>query len=395
MKINLAKQFKKGWQSLALALALIPTLAAPALADTVSLSVTDLTVSESHFSFDIELQTDQPFAGAEFSLKPSAGISIDKVELLGIAANTGNVQTVKDGLTHFGFFTIKNSFALASETAIARVSCSINGSDSGRVEISSAQVITVDEQENVTSHNSASLPVLTVTSADEGNDNGSSGGGGGGSQGDDEADGTIIGTLPDVDIADNQTALSELPDWVSPFNDVALSDWFYNAVSYAVQNGLFEGVSTDMFSPNGEMTRAMLVTVLHRMEGEPLVDLELSYSDVLADTWYTEAVRWATAEGIVDGMSASSFAPNSPISREQVATILYRYAQSKGHQPAVGGDLSAYADNSSISAYALPAMQWANQQQIITGMDSQTIAPQNSASRAEVATILMRYLNLY
>ena len=176
-----------------------------------------------------------------------------------------------------------------------------------------------------------------------------------------------------------------------PFADVNTGDWFYDAVVYAYENGMMNGTASNLFTPNGTTTRAMIVTILHRLENEPNAAVS-GFTDVAANAYYADAVNWAAANGIVNGTSATTFAPNSPITREQMAAILYRYAQFKGYDTSIGGmSLNEYADASQISSYATTAMQWANENGLITGRTSTTLAPQGTATRAEVATILMRF----
>lgn len=178
---------------------------------------------------------------------------------------------------------------------------------------------------------------------------------------------------------------------VANFADVTNDAWYADAVAYVYENGLMNGTSATTFSPDEMTTRAMIVTILHRLEGEPWVNYLLPFTDVTAEQWYTEAVRWAASEGIVTGVSETSFAPDDPVTREQLAAILYRYAQYKGYDVTDTADLSTYADASQISAYATTAMQWANAGGLITGSTSTTLNPQGNATRAEVAAILMRF----
>lgn len=139
-----------------------------------------------------------------------------------------------------------------------------------------------------------------------------------------------------------------------PFTDVNTGDWFFDYVAYVYANGLMDGTSATTFEPNGTMTRAMLVTILWRMEGEPVVNYLMPFTDVDGGAWYAEAVRWAASEGIVTGVSDTSFAPNAEITREQLAAILHRYAG----EPATAANLAGYADGASVSAYAVDAMSW-------------------------------------
>ena len=175
-----------------------------------------------------------------------------------------------------------------------------------------------------------------------------------------------------------------------PFTDVSNRDWFYDAVEYVYETGMMNGASSNLFEPNGITTRAMIVTILHRLEGEPSVSAS-RFTDVAPNMYYADAVGWAQKNGIVNGTSTTAFSPNDPITREQMAAILYRYAQFKGYDISAVANLSVYRDVSQISSYALPAMQWANAEGLITGDTSVTINPLGGATRAEAATILMRF----
>ena len=175
-----------------------------------------------------------------------------------------------------------------------------------------------------------------------------------------------------------------------PFTDVKTGDWFYEAVQYVYDKGMMTGGSADRFAPASTTTRGMIVTILYRLENEPAVSGDLPFTDVERGAWYANAVAWAAANDIVNGTSATTFAPNSPITREQMAAILYRYAAYKGYDVSQKADLSGYTDAASISGYAKDALAWANAQKLITGVTDTTLNPQGSATRAQVATILMR-----
>ena len=175
------------------------------------------------------------------------------------------------------------------------------------------------------------------------------------------------------------------------FNDVADKDWFADAVKYVADKGLMNGTSKTTFGPNDSTTRGMIVTVLYRLENEPSA-AAASFTDVVSGQYYTDAVAWANANGIVTGYGNGKFGPNDVVTREQLAAILYRYAQCKKYDVSVGEDTNilSYADAQSISAYAIPAMQWAGGAGIVNGSNGK-LNPQNNATRAEVATMLMRY----
>ena len=177
-----------------------------------------------------------------------------------------------------------------------------------------------------------------------------------------------------------------------PFTDVKSGDWFYEAVQYVYDKGMMTGVSADRFAPASTTTRGMIVTILYRLENEPAVSGGSAFTDVESGAWYADAVAWAAANDIVNGTSATTFAPNSPITREQMATMLYRFAQYKGMDAVTLQEhLTGYPDGGQVSDYAIPAMNWAVGQGLIAGMENGTLVPQGSATRAQVATILMRF----
>ena len=178
-----------------------------------------------------------------------------------------------------------------------------------------------------------------------------------------------------------------------PFVDVTASDWFYGDVEYVWANGLMKGVDNTHFGPNGALTRGMIVTVLYRMENEPAVRTEGTFSDVALADWFGPAVEWAAENGIVNGYDNGKFGPNDNITREQLAAILYRYAKYKGYDVSVGEDTNilSYADAESVSEYAIPALQWACGEGLINGADGK-LMPTSSATRAQVAAIIHRFL---
>lgn len=175
-----------------------------------------------------------------------------------------------------------------------------------------------------------------------------------------------------------------------PFDDVRQGDWFREAVDYVYQAGLMNGTGTASFSPGGTTTRGMIVTILHRYEGEPAAPSS-GFRDVAPEQYYAGAVSWAAATGVVNGIGDGLFGPNRMITREQMAAILYRYAQSKGLDVSGKADLSAYTDAGQISAYAVDAMAWARHIGLIAGVDDRTLQPGGTATRAQVAVILMRF----
>ena len=177
------------------------------------------------------------------------------------------------------------------------------------------------------------------------------------------------------------------------FTDVKDSDWFASAVKYVAEKGLMSGTGSGVFSPNTAANRAMIVTILYRLEGSPAVSNASSFTDVASGTYYADAVAWAAQNGIVSGYGSNRFGPTDSITREQLATILYRYAQYKNNDTTAGADLSAYTDAGTISAYARTALSWANAQKLINGTSGTTLSPRQTATRAQVAQILKNLLN--
>lgn len=176
------------------------------------------------------------------------------------------------------------------------------------------------------------------------------------------------------------------------FTDVKESDWFFKGVEYVVDKGIMSGVSENEFAPAGKLTRAMLVQMLYNMESRPACDAENAFIDVPVGQWYTDAVIWANAAKIVSGMGEGLFAPNMEITREQMVAMLYNYAKYKGYDVTASADLSTFADNASVSAWAQPAMQWAVAEGYISGMGDNQLAPQGTATRAEIASVIMRFM---
>ena len=192
------------------------------------------------------------------------------------------------------------------------------------------------------------------------------------------------------DVVNGVTAIARFP-----FTDVVAGTWYYGAAAYAYNNGLFAGMTPTTFAPNATMTRAMLVSVLWRLAGAPAPKAPNTFVDVPDGAWYTDAVTWAAENGVVSGIGGSRFDPSGFVTREQTAEILYNYAHSKGYDVSARADLTAFPDAGSVSGWAEKALSWANAAGLINGTvrDGQTILdPQGSASRAQVAMILMNYV---
>jgi len=208
----------------------------------------------------------------------------------------------------------------------------------------------------------------------------------------DKGDGKFTFEMPKSDVEiEVSFALIEDETVKANFADVAADAWYADAVQYVYENGMMSGTSETTFSPDLTTTRGMIVTILYRLENEPTVTGTTAFTDVAADQYYANAVAWAAQNGIVSGIDATTFAPNNAITREQMAAILYRYAQFKGYDVSVKADLSVYTDAAQVSTYATDAMAWANGAQLITGISQTTLTPAGNATRAQVATILMRF----
>lgn len=181
----------------------------------------------------------------------------------------------------------------------------------------------------------------------------------------------------------------------TPFYDVSQTDWYYAPVGYAYEKGLFSGMDANHFSPGSPMNRAMLMSVLHRLAGTPAPAAQLSFSDVAGNSWYAQAVLWGASQGITSGTGNGRFSPDGQVTREQAVAMMYNYAvRYMGLSAGSGADLSKYADLNRLSSWARPAMAWAVEQGIISGVTSGsalTLDPQRSATRAEMATMLRAF----
>ena len=201
------------------------------------------------------------------------------------------------------------------------------------------------------------------------------------------SEGFILG-----DTIENEENILNENNEIDKFKDIEENDWYYEAVRFACIEGLFKGVSEDLFGAQETMNRAMLVTVLHRLDDETEVAYENKFDDVPKTSYYEKAINWATQNNIVSGTSEFKFSPTASLTREQLVTILYRYANYKEIDTSieVEKNIEMYEDFAEISKYAVDAFTWACENKIITGKTATTLAPKATATRAEVATILMR-----
>ena len=182
---------------------------------------------------------------------------------------------------------------------------------------------------------------------------------------------------------------------VNPFTDISEKDWFYGDVMFVYENGLMLGTSKTLFSPHGTVMRGMMATILWRMEGSPVPKGKNSFTDVEAGKWYADAITWTAENGIFAGYGKDKFGPDDPITREQLAAIFYRYADYKGYDLTVKGDLDKFKDADKITDYAKTAMQWAVGSGLVNGKSGNLLDPQGTATRAEIAAMLHRFIEKY
>ncbi len=200
----------------------------------------------------------------------------------------------------------------------------------------------------------------------------------------------VTGALPE-----SPTVTPTLPEASPLYDDVTAADWFADAVDYVTANGLMNGMDNDSFGPAGTVSRAMLLTVLHRLEGAPAPNGSISFTDVADGTWYTQAIHWAAETGILTGYGNGQAGTNDPVTREQIAVFLHRYALHKQNRVQGNYTLNGYTDGTAASDWAAEALGWAVGMGLITGRTTDTISPTGTATRAELATILMRYCTEY
>ena len=212
------------------------------------------------------------------------------------------------------------------------------------------------------------------------------------------SDQSLTNQVSEVSLTKNMTVYAgwradENPDIVvNPFTDVSEKDWFYNDAMFVYKNGLMLGTSKTLFGPHGMVTRGMMATILWRMEGSLAPKGENSFTDVEAGRWYADAITWTAENGIFAGYSKDKFGPDDPITREQLTAIFYRYADYKGYKLTVTGNLDKFEDADKITDYAKTVMQWAVGNRLIKGKSETLLDPQGTATRAEIAAMLHRFV---
>lgn len=337
------------------------------------------------------------------------------------AANSGDIIVVKNGASHDLTFTATKSVKVKNDTGVA-ITVKFNGTDKGVAKDATETFSYTKPSSGSSGGSSSGKTTYKVTTSAVNN------GGVNASPSNAEKGATITITLsPDkgykldkltvtdgsgktvstvkksdtvytftmpasaVKVGVSYVKATETPS-KTKFNDVSANDWFASAVDYVTGKGMMNGTADNTFSPKANTTRGMVVTVLYRLENQPSTSAA-SFTDVASGAYYANAVAWANANGIVSGYGSGKFGPNDKVTREQLAAILYRYAQYKKYDVSVGEDTNilSYDDAQSISTYAIPAIQWACGAGVVTGKSGSKLDPKGNATRAEVAAMLMRF----
>lgn len=327
-------------------------------------------------SFDIYLETDAAFAGAEFGIKPSqSDVEFSSLTLADELKNESKVQTVKDGCLYFGFFSNTNKYS-AGKQKIATLNYSYSGSSERTVSLVDSKIVTVDEN-NKTSGDTSSKPfAVTITRAGGSSGGGSSSGGLGGSGGTKK---------PDI----------TLPDTSNPYSDKKFADidghWAEEDIDNCVQIGLFTGISDTLFDPEGTVTRAMAVTVLGRFSKDSIESGASAFADVPADKYYANYVSWGAENNVIKGISETEFAPENFVTREQISAMIVRYLNYKGIALPNGSvEIKNHSDYEQISDYAKEDMAICYEMGLIKGHDNGLIEPNGNLTRAQFASVMAR-----
>ena len=356
------------------------------------------------FTYTLEIDPIvEEYASAQFDITigndDKSGLDIDSITFSNDFRTASQVTSSK-AINGFeieyqtGFISTANQFENTTTKPMCTITFSYTGSSAATVTFDNLKVwrltdagggnLSIDE-DAITGWSR----LLTVTRGDELASPG-------GTSGDTNNGGTNGGGTSNNGTSDNNDGGDDdqgiLGEKTIDFNDVQEGDWFYDAVEYAVDAGLFNGTSETTFDPNTPMTRAMFVTILYRLAGSPAVSGTNTFGDVASGEWYTDAVLWASENGVVTGYDSTTFGTNDIMTREQLVTMLYRYAEGRGYDVGQSGNLQAFTDASSISSYALEALQWAYAADIIHGRTATTLVPQGSATRAECAKLMMDFM---
>ena len=331
-------------------------------------------------SFDIYLETDTAFAGAEFGIKPSqSDVEFSSLALADELKNESKVQTVKDGCLYFGFFSNTNKYS-AGKQKIATLNYSYNGSAKRTVSLVDSKIVTVDEH-NKTNGDTSSKPfTVTITRSSGSPGGGSSSGGGFGTGGGIKK--------PDITLPDTSKSYSD-----KNFTDID-GHWAKNDIYGCVKAGLFTGISDTLFDPEGSVTRAMAITVLGRFSKDSIEGTVSAFTDVTADKYYADYVSWGSKNGIVKGIGKTEFAPDNFVTREQLSAMIVRYLNYKDIAlPGDSDEIKRHSDYTHISDYAKLNMAICYEMGLIKGHDNGLIEPKGNLTRAQLASVMMRLLD--
>ena len=345
-------------------------LAGSALAAEITPSVSSLQLEKDQttFSFDIKLHVDEAFAGAEFGLKPSASdVSLQSLEMLGSLKEEPQTKTVKDGVLYFCFYSSSNKYQPGDYT-VARVTYAYSGTAARNVQLVSSKIVTVDASGHTSGDTSTPAFTVSVTRVGGGESGGGTGGGstgGGGESG---------GETP-------------VQPGSGTFVDVPEDSFCHDAVEWAVEHGITNGVTDQYFDPNGICTRAQAVTFLWRAAGKPAPqNREMPFTDVGPNAYYHDAVLWAVEQGITRGTTETTFSPNQQCSRGHIVTFLYRAQNSP---PALG--TNPFTDVS-YGSFCYHAALWAVTHGVTNGTTATTFSPNAPCTRGQIVTFLYRCL---
>ena len=339
----------------------------------------ELDENQNTFTVDIHVNEEEKFAGMEFGIDLPDGVELTGVEYLDSAikgaSHTPVVTREEENRTYFGFYQGDNAFQ--GEYDVATLTFRYSGDADVEIVLGYSNVVSLDNNGETTSDETSNSFTIEVTR--EENQGGGSGGGGSNTGGNNGGQ---------TDIGEGDTPLGG-----APFTDVPEDAWYKEAVDYVYANGLMSGTSATTFAPNMLLSRAMITQVVHNLEDNPVAEQGV-FTDVAAGAWYADAVDWAAGEEIVSGYGNGKFGPEDNITREQMALILYGYAQYKGYDVSASGELSSFTDGASTSGWAAEAVQWAVGSGLLSGKGGGVLDPQGTATRAEVASILMRFCEL-
>ena len=351
----------------------ISSVAAYAAQITPSSTSITLGKNDKEISFDIFLEADSAYAGAEFGIKPSqSDVEFKSLVLSDELQNESKVQTIKDGCLYFGFFSNTNKYS-AEKKKIATLNYTYSGSGKRAIALVDSKIVTVDETNKTSGDTSSSPFTVSITR------HGTSSGGGGGSA----SSGSV--RKPDVMLPDTSQTYSD-----RKFIDIN-GHWAENDIYSGVKNGLFAGISDTIFDPDGTVTRAMAVTVLGRFSKDNTESAVSAFTDVTADKYYANYVSWGAENGVVKGISETEFAPESAVTREQMSAMIVRYLNYEEIPLPTGSEkIKEHSDYEQISDYAKEDMAICYEMGLIKGHDSGLIEPNGNLTRAQLASIMAR-----